>query len=85
MSEVFLEAKGISKSFVGVKALAKVDMTISKGEIHCLIGENGSGKSTLIKIIGGVYRADTGSIAIEGKNLHGMNAIESIRGGKYFG
>ena len=38
--------------------------------ITCLIGENGSGKSTLIKIIGGVYRADSGSIKIEGKEIH---------------
>ncbi len=81
MSEVFLEARKVSKTFVGVKALDNVDLTIGKGEIHCLIGENGSGKSTLIKIIGGVYKADSGSISIEGKVLHGMQAIESIRAG----
>ena len=81
MSEVFLEAKGISKTFVGVKALDAVDLTIGKGEIHCLIGENGSGKSTLIKIIGGIYRSDSGTISIEGADLHGMQAIESIRAG----
>ncbi len=81
MSEVFLEAKGISKTFVGVNALDNVDLTIREGEIHCLIGENGSGKSTLIKIIGGVYRADSGTVAIEGRELHGMQAIESIRAG----
>lgn len=81
MSEVFLEAKHISKSFVGVKALDDVDLTIGKGEIHCLIGENGSGKSTLIKIIGGVYTADSGTISVEGKPLTGSQAIESIRAG----
>ncbi len=83
MAEVFLEAKGVSKTFVGVKALDNVDLTIGKGEIHCLIGENGSGKSTLIKIIGGVYRADSGSIKIEGKEIHehGIQAIETIRAG----
>ncbi len=81
MSEVFLEAKHISKSFVGVKALDDVDLTISKGEIHCLIGENGSGKSTLIKIIGGVHKADAGTISIEGNPLSGSKAIESIRAG----
>jgi simple sugar transport system ATP-binding protein len=83
MAEVFLEAKGVSKTFVGVKALDNIDLTIGMGEIHCLIGENGSGKSTLIKIIGGVYRADSGSVEIEGKELHehGSQAIESIRAG----
>ena len=83
MAEVFLEAKGVSKTFVGVKALDNVDLSIGKGEIHCLIGENGSGKSTLIKVIGGVYRADSGSVKIEGKELHehGMQTIETIRAG----
>ncbi len=83
MAEVFLEAKGVSKTFVGVKALDNVDLTIGKGEIHCLIGENGSGKSTLIKVIGGVYRADSGSVKVEGKELHehGMQTIETIRAG----
>ena len=83
MSEVFLEARGVSKTFVGVKALDNIDLSIGKGEIHCLIGENGSGKSTLIKIIGGVYKADSGSVLIEGRELHehGTKAIESIRAG----
>jgi len=83
MAEVFLEAKGVSKTFVGVKALDNVDLTIGKGEIHCLIGENGSGKSTLIKVIGGVYRADSGSVKVEGRELHehGMQTIETIRAG----
>lgn len=81
MSNVFLEAKNVSKTFVGVKALDNVDLSIREGEIHCLIGENGSGKSTLIKIIGGIYRADSGTVTIEGKDMHGTQAIESIRAG----
>ena len=67
MSEILLQAKQISKHFGGVTALDKVDLTIKKGEIHCLMGENGCGKSTLIKIISGFYRPDGGSITFEGK------------------
>ncbi len=81
MSDIFLKAEHVSKSFVGVKALDDVSLQISKGEIHCLIGENGSGKSTLIKIIGGVHTADSGTIEIDGRQLHGSQAIESIRAG----
>ncbi len=81
MSEVFLEARNISKSFAGVRALDHVDLTIRRGEIHCLIGENGSGKSTLIKIIGGIHHADVGTIKIDGKEMHGSKAIRSIRAG----
>ena len=81
MAELFLEVKNITKTFIGVKALDNVDLSIGKGEIHCLVGENGSGKSTLIKIIGGVYKPDSGTITIEGTEYKSINAIESIRAG----
>jgi ABC-type sugar transport system ATPase subunit len=38
-------------------------------EIHGLIGENGAGKSTLIKILAGVYQADSGSATLDGRPL----------------
>ena len=67
MENVLLEAKGISKSFPGVKALQNVDFSLRQGEIHALMGENGAGKSTLIKVLTGVYEKDEGTISIEGK------------------
>lgn len=69
MSENLLEMKGICKSFPGVKALDDVQLTVKKGEVHALLGENGAGKSTLIKILGGIYIADAGSIVIDGKKV----------------
>ena len=81
MAEAFLEVKNITKTFVGVKALDDVDISIGKGEIHCLVGENGSGKSTLIKIIGGVHRPDSGTISIDGAEQKSITTIESIRAG----
>src|SRR5258708_303664 len=61
-----LEIRGASKSFAGVEALCDVDLDVQVGEVHALIGENGAGKSTLIKLIGGVYPADSGSIRFDG-------------------
>jgi simple sugar transport system ATP-binding protein len=81
MADLFLEVKNITKTFEGVKALDNVDLSIGKGEIHCLVGENGSGKSTLIKIIGGVHRPDSGTVTVNGAELKNINAIESIRAG----
>ncbi|MDT5121977.1 MAG: galactofuranose transport system ATP-binding protein [Acidobacteriota bacterium] len=59
--------KGITKSFAGVVALAGVDLTLERGEVHALVGENGAGKSTLIKIMTGAYTRDAGTILLEGK------------------
>lgn len=47
----------------------------------CLVGENGCGKSTLIKIISGVYAADAGSIALNGKPFSKLNPVASIKEG----
>ena len=66
---VLLQAKGITKKFPGVVALNEVDLTVNSGEIHCVVGENGAGKSTLVKILTGLYRADQGSLCIEGREL----------------
>ncbi len=69
MSEYLLEMKGITKSFPGVKALQDVNYQLKAGEIHALLGENGAGKSTLIKVLGGIYNPEAGSIFIDGKEV----------------
>lgn len=64
-----LEAKGIIKTFPGVKALQDVDFALEPQEIHALMGENGAGKSTLVKVLTGVYQADGGTITLGDKVL----------------
>lgn len=81
MSECFLRARDISKSFGGVHALKSVNLEVNKGEIVCLAGENGSGKSTLIKIISGYYEPDKGTISINGVEHHKLTTRESIHAG----
>lgn len=80
-NDIFLKLTGIHKSFGGVHALKGVDLTIRKGEIHCLAGENGCGKSTLIKAISGVHDVDSGTIEIEGEVVQHMKPIDAIRKG----
>lgn len=65
----FLEMKGITKSFPGVKALDNINLSVYRGEVLALMGENGAGKSTLMKILSGVYIKDEGKILIEGSEV----------------
>src|SRR5690349_12913945 len=64
-----LELEGISKSFWGIRALDRVDLTVGRGEVHALTGENGAGKSTLMKIVTGLERADSGRMQFHGKAI----------------
>jgi ABC-type sugar transport system ATPase subunit/ribose/xylose/arabinose/galactoside ABC-type transport system permease subunit len=62
-----LACRGLVKRFPGVLALDDVDIEVSRGEIHALVGENGAGKSTLVKILTGVYQPDEGEILVAGE------------------
>jgi len=55
MAELILEMRNITKTFPGVTALDKVNLSVEKGEIHALVGENGAGKSTLMNVLSGIY------------------------------
>jgi rhamnose transport system ATP-binding protein len=67
VSTLLLDARAISKSFAGVRALNAVSFDLRAGEVHALVGENGAGKSTLIKIITGAERADAGTLTVSGQ------------------
>lgn len=64
----FLEVRNISKTFPGVRALNRVSLHVTRGEVLALAGENGAGKSTLMKILTGVLQPDAGGqILVEGQ------------------
>ena len=64
-----LALTGIRKSFGAVDVLHGVDLNVAAGEVVGLVGDNGAGKSTLMKTITGIYRADAGSIAFDGRDI----------------
>lgn len=81
MSDYILKATGIKKYFGGVKALDGVNLSIRKGEVHCLAGENGCGKSTIINVISGFYTPDGGTLEIDGEVFDHMTPQTAINSG----
>jgi ABC-type sugar transport system ATPase subunit len=75
-----IKAEGVSKSFPGVQALKDVDFSVSRGEVHALVGENGAGKSTLMRIIVREYIQDEGDIFIQGHNVKelGIRSVQEL-------
>ncbi|UPK73072.1 sugar ABC transporter ATP-binding protein [Nocardioidaceae bacterium SCSIO 66511] len=76
-----LQARAVGKQFSGVIALDGVDFALAPGESHALVGENGAGKSTLIKLLTGVYRPDSGSIAMDGETVQFSRPVDAQRAG----
>lgn len=76
---VLLEMQGIGKSFPGVRALDRVNLTVKAGEIHAICGENGAGKSTLMKVLSGVYPVGSyeGEIRYDGAVLENRTIRDS--------
>jgi simple sugar transport system ATP-binding protein len=60
-----IECKDVKKTFGGVRALKGASISLYPGEVVALVGDNGAGKSTLVKILGGTYTPDSGSIVID--------------------
>lgn len=79
--EIAVEAREISKSFPGVRALDQVSVVVTKGSCHALVGENGAGKSTLGKIISGLIQPDSGELRLFGELVRFHNPIQAIQAG----
>ena len=64
-----IEMRGITKTFGSVVANDNVELNVRPGEILALLGENGSGKTTLMNMLSGIYKPDSGSIFVDGKQV----------------
>ncbi len=68
MNEIIIS--GISKTIKGTEILKNIDLKLRGGKIYGLYGSNGSGKTMLLRAVAGLIRIDSGSIIINGKQLH---------------
>ncbi len=78
---VLLRLTGISKRFGGLLATDAISLTLARGEVLALLGENGAGKSTLVSILFGHYRADAGTVEIDGVPLAPGNPKAALAAG----
>ncbi|MEA3533897.1 sugar ABC transporter ATP-binding protein [Rhizobium sp. CC-YZS058] len=73
-----VELSGIRKSFGGVHALRGVDFALRAGEVHALLGENGAGKSTLMRVLGGEYVPEAGSVSVRGTKEQFRSPVDAL-------
>ena len=72
MSEIdvpALQIRQLLKSFEGKTAVNRLDLDIPAGQFHALLGPNGAGKTTTLRIVGGLLKADAGSVSIFGHDV----------------
>ena len=81
--ENLLELNNIWKVFDGVPVLKGLDISLTKGEVHAILGGNGSGKSTLMKIISGTYQSSNGIIKYLGKEVNFTRPYQAHKEGIY--
>jgi len=72
-------AKGLHKSFGGVRAVRDVSFEIPENAVFAIIGPNGAGKSTMLNLISGVYQPDSGALNFAGTDLGGLPAHRRVR------
>jgi ABC-type sugar transport system ATPase subunit len=80
-SRPLLSLTGITRRFPGVTALDGVDLDLTPGSVHALLGENGAGKSTLLRILAGADRPDAGTIRYEGRPVIFERPRDALRQG----
>jgi oleandomycin transport system ATP-binding protein len=66
MTELAIEATGLTKSFRETKALAGVDLAVRRGSVYAVLGPNGAGKTTAVRILATLLRADAGIARVNG-------------------
>jgi branched-chain amino acid transport system ATP-binding protein len=67
-----LECVGLSLAFGGVRAVARVDLRVERGELFGLIGPNGAGKTTLLRLLAGALKPDSGAVLYRAEDVTRM-------------
>jgi len=80
-AEPLLQVVNVSKSYGHIRALTDVSFDVGAGEVVGLVGDNGAGKSTLVNIIAGAIRPSSGTLRIDGREVHFSSALDARMAG----
>ena len=72
-----IEVRDVVKKFDGFAALDRASLSVPTGSVYGLVGPNGAGKSTIIRHLTGIYRQDSGTVAIGGESVWENAALKS--------
>ncbi len=81
MTQAFLEIKGLTKNFGGLRAVNNVGFSMERDQILGLIGPNGAGKTTLLRLITGILKPDAGNVRFTGKEIIGRKTWDIVNMG----
>ncbi len=81
MTQSFLEIKGLTKNFGGLRAVNEVGFSMERDQILGLIGPNGAGKTTLLRLITGILKPDAGNVRFLGKEIVGRKTWDIVNMG----
>lgn len=76
-----LDVTNLGISFGGLRAVDNFNIQIEDGELYGLIGPNGAGKTTVFNLLTGVYKPDTGSVRLDGKDITGKRVVQINKDG----
>lgn len=79
-----LEVGGLATGYGDIRAVWDVSLRVRAGEVTVLLGRNGAGKTTTLRAIAGVNRADSGSVAFQGRDITGVAAHKRVAAGIAF-
>ena len=79
--DIILQTRGLTKEFLGFKAVSDVNLEIERGSIHALIGPNGAGKTTVFNLLTKVHAASSGQIHFKGQDITREGQVQVARRG----